>query len=223
MDKENSIPCGLTIRCFEFNMIGENCYVVSDETRDCVIIDCGAYWKDEREELVEYITKNELRPVRLLATHGHLDHHFGDNTVYDTYGLSPELSDEDEYVYKSLLYQAEKYFHLKLNYKFPAPGRYLQDGETISFGNHELLVLPTPGHTPGSVSFYCKSEGFLFTGDTLFRGSVGRTDLDGGSMFQLINSLRELAQLPDETEVLPGHGEPTTIGYELAHNPYMDR
>lgn len=75
MDKENSIPCGLTIRCFEFNMIGENCYVVSDETRDCVIIDCGAYWKDEREELVEYITKNELRPVRLLATHGHLDHH----------------------------------------------------------------------------------------------------------------------------------------------------
>ena len=197
MDKENSIPCGLTIRCFEFNMIGENCYVVSDETRDCVIIDCGAYWKDEREELVEYITKN--------------------------YGLSPELSEEDEYVYKSLLYQAEKYFHLKLNYKFPAPGRYLQDGETISFGNHELLVLPTPGHTPGSVSFYCKSEGFLFTGDTLFRGSVGRTDLDGGSMFQLINSLRELAQLPDETEVLPGHGEPTTIGYELAHNPYMDR
>lgn len=130
MDKENSIPCGLTIRCFEFNMIGENCYVVSDETRDCVIIDCGAYWKDEREELVEYITKNELRPVRLLATHGHLDHHFGDNTVYDTYGLSPELSEEDEYVYKSLLYQAEKYFHLKLNYKFPAPGRYLQDGET---------------------------------------------------------------------------------------------
>ena len=154
MDKENSIPCGLTIRCFEFNMIGENCYVVSDETRDSVIIDCGAYWKDEREELVEYITKNELRPVRLLATHGHLDHHFGDNTVYDTYGLSPELSEEDEYVYKSLLYQAEKYFHLKLNYKFPAPGRYLQDGETISFGNHELLVLPTPGHTPGSVSFY---------------------------------------------------------------------
>ena len=68
MDKENSIPCGLTIRCFEFNMIGANCYVVSDETRDCVIIDCGAYWKDEREELVEYITKNELRPVRLLAT-----------------------------------------------------------------------------------------------------------------------------------------------------------
>ena len=172
---------------------------------------------------MEYITKNELRPVRLLATHGHLDHHFGDNTVYDTYGLSLELSEEDEYVYKSLLYQAEKYFHLKLNYKFPAPGRYLQDGETISFGNHELLVLPTPGHTPGSVSFYCKSEGFLFTGDTLFRGSVGRTDLDGGSMFQLINSLRELAQLPDETEVLPGHGEPTTIGYELAHNPYMDR
>ena len=164
MDKENSIPCGLTIRCFEFNMIGENCYVVSDETRDCVIIDCGAYWKDEREELVEYITKNELRPVRLLATHGHLDHHFGDNTLYDTYGLSPELSEEDEYVYKSLLYQAEKYFHLKLNYKFPAPGSYLQDGETISFGNHELLVLPTPGHTPGSVSFYCKSEGFLFTG-----------------------------------------------------------
>ena len=86
-----------------------------------------------------------------------------------------------------------------------------------------MHVVPTPGHTHGSVTFYCEEEGIVFTGDTLFQGSVGRTDLDGGSMFQLINSLRELAQLPDDTKVYPGHGEPTTIGFEVAHNPYMDR
>ena len=223
MEKENNRSSGLTIRRFEFNMIRENCYVVSDETRECVIIDCGAYWEDEREELVEYINKNQLKPVRLLATHGHLDHHFGDNTVFDHFGLGPELSKEDEYTYKSLLYQAERFFHLKLNYKFPAVSRYFEDGEIIRFGNHELKVVPTPGHTQGSVVFYCEAENVLFTGDTLFQGSVGRTDLGGGSMFQLINSLRELAQLPDETKVLPGHGAPTTIGFEVAHNPYMDR
>lgn len=222
MDKENGRSCGLTIRRFEFNMIRENCYVVSDNTRECVIIDCGAYWDDEREELVDYITKEGLKPVHLLSTHGHLDHHFGDNTVFDTYGLSPEISKEDEYIYKSLLYQAENYFHLKLNYKFPSP-LYLKNDEFIQFGNHELRVIPTPGHTPGSVTFYCQKENIAFTGDTLFQGSVGRTDLDGGSMFQLINSLRLLAQLPDETKVLPGHGESTTIGTEVTQNPYMDR
>lgn len=223
MDKENYSHDGLTIRCFAFNMIQENCYIVSDDTRECIIIDCGAYWQDERDELVEHIKSNHLNPIRLLSTHGHLDHHFGDNTVFDSFGLQPEVSQEDEYLYKSLHYQAENLFHLKLNYKFPPISHYFEDGEVIHFGHHELYVVPTPGHTHGSVTFYCEEEGIVFTGDTLFQGSVGRTDLDGGSMFQLINSLRELAQLPDDTKVYPGHGEPTTIGFEVAHNPYMDR
>lgn len=223
MDKDNKKNDGLTIRCFEFNMIHENCYVVSDNTDECVIIDCGAYWNDEREALVDYIQKNGLKPVRLLATHGHLDHHFGDNTVLDHFGLSPEVAQEDEYVYKSLHDQAERLFHLRLDYNFPTIKRFLEEGETIAFGHHELRVIPTPGHTRGSVTFYSAEDGLAFTGDTLFQGSVGRTDLGGGSMFQLINSLRELAQLPDETRVMPGHGPSTTIGFEVAHNPYMDR
>ena len=223
MDKENNNHRGLTIHCFAFNMIQENCYIVSDDTHECVIIDCGAYWQDERDELVDYIKSNHLKPIRLLSTHGHLDHHFGDNTVFEHFGLGPEVSMEDEYLYKSLHYQAENLFHLKLNYKFPPVSHYFEEGENIHFGLHELRVVPTPGHTQGSVTFYCEKEAIVFTGDTLFQGSVGRTDLDGGSMFQLINSLRELAQLPDDTKVYPGHGDPTTIGFEVAHNPYMDR
>mgnify|MGYP000726015744 CR=1 FL=1 len=95
--------------------------------------------------------------------------------------------------------------------------------EVIKFGNHEFQVIATPGHSSGSVTFYCEAEHVAFTGDTLFHNSIGRTDFPGGSMFRIINSLRHLGQLPDETQVLPGHGEYTSIGEELAHNPYMDR
>lgn len=223
MEKSNNTKSSITIRCFEFNMLRENCYVVFDETKECVVIDCGAYWEDEREALLEYIHKNELRPVRLLATHGHLDHHFGDNTVTEAFGIYPEVSAEDEFIIKTLHHQAEQLFHIRLDYTFPPVKHFLGDYEKIHFGNHHLTVLPTPGHTYGSVTFYCEEENVAFTGDTLFKGSIGRTDLDGGSMFQMINSLRELAQLPDDTRIMPGHGTPTTIGYEVAHNPYMDR
>lgn len=112
---------------------------------------------------------------------------------------------------------------MKIDNVFPPIGHFFEDGETIHFGNHELSIIPTPGHSKGSVTFYCEAEGIAFTGDTLFQNSIGRTDFQGGSMFQIINSLRLLAQLPDKTKVLPGHGNTTTIGEELAHNPYMDR
>ena len=105
----------------------------------------------------------------------------------------------------------------------PPVGKYLSDDDLIEFGTHRFTIIPTPGHTPGSVFFYCKEEKIAFSGDTLFRMSIGRTDFEGGSMLQIIQSLRMLAQMPDETTVLSGHGAQTTIGEELAHNPYMDR
>lgn len=122
-----------------------------------------------------------------------------------------------------MLHRQKTFYQLDLNYNFPAVGRTFQPNEVISFGNHQLSVIETPGHSRGSVTFYCKEENVAFTGDTLFKTSIGRTDFPGGSMFQIINSLRLLAQLPDNTIVYPGHGEPTSIGWELAHNPYMDR
>lgn len=213
----------MNIERFQCNMLQENCYVVSDETKECVIIDCGAFYPEERTAIVNYIKENQLKPVHLLVTHGHLDHNFGNNTLYDEFGLKPEVSASDENLMKHLKKQAETFYQMNLDYDFPPIGHFFEDDEIIHFGNHQLEIILTPGHSRGSVTFYCKEEKVAFTGDTLFQGSIGRTDFQGGSMFQIINSLRFLAQLPDEVKVLPGHGNFTTIGEELAHNPYMDR
>lgn len=213
----------INIKRFVCNMFQENCYVVHDESLECVIIDCGAYHKEEREAIVRYITEHQLRPVHLLATHGHLDHNFGNDTIKEAFGLSVELAEGDVEYLEKIDEQAAA-FGLTLDYKLPAAAeKTLKEGDKIRFGSHTLQVLETPGHSQGSVTFYCKEEHIAFTGDTLFRHSIGRTDFAGGNMFQIINSLRMMAQLPDETVVYAGHGETTSIGEELAHNPYMDR
>ncbi|MGN0068830.1 MAG: MBL fold metallo-hydrolase [Prevotella sp.] len=213
----------MEIRKFVCNMLQENCYVVSDDTKECVIIDCGAYYPEERAALTRYIRDNGLQPRYLLATHGHLDHNFGNNTVAEEFGLKPVVSVADGSLMEHLGHQAETFYGMRLDYELPAVERFLEADESIRFGNHELKVLETPGHSPGSVTYYCEQEKVAFTGDTLFKNSIGRTDFKGGSMMQIIQSLRMLAQLPDETAVMPGHGPQTTIAEELAHNPYMDR
>lgn len=213
----------MKIECLQCNMLGENCYVVSDDSKECVIIDCGAFYEEERRALVEYIRNNELKPVHLLCTHGHLDHNFGNETIFNEFGLHPEVAEGDENLLKNLSRQAQTFYGLTLDIKTPPVQHFLTDREVVRFGNHSLEVLETPGHSRGSVVFYCKEENVLFSGDTLFRMSIGRTDLGGGSMMQIIQSLRMLAQLPDETKVYPGHGDTTTIGDELRMNPYMDR
>lgn len=213
----------INIKRFECNMLRENCYVVSDETKECVIIDCGAYYEAERTAITDYIKAEGLRPVRLLGTHGHLDHHFGDDLMYARYGLLPEVDKADSSFINDLQKQATEMFGITLTGSYPHPTRFLSANEAISFGSHTFVVLETPGHSPGSVTFYCKAEHVAFTGDTLFRNSIGRTDFEGGSMFQIINSLRMLAQLPDNTDIMPGHGMATTIAHELDLNPYMDR
>ena len=205
------------------NMLQENCYVVSDETKECVIIDCGAFYEEERRALVEYIRNNDLKPVHLLATHGHLDHNFGNDTIFKGFGLKPEIAQADEAWITNYKEQAMKLYGMTLEMEMPEVGHFLSDKEKIQFGNHTLEVMETPGHSPGSVVFYCEEENVLFTGDTLFQMTIGRTDLEGGSIMQIIQSLRIIAQLPDNTKVYPGHGYTTTIGYELSRNPYMDR
>ena len=157
-----------------------------------------------------------------LLTHGHFDHIMGAKWVYETYGCSPPLCSEDVTIYNNFKEEI-KNFGFAIDYDLPPVGHCLNDGDTITFGDCTFNVIHTPGHSRGSVVFYCASEHLAFTGDTLFRNSIGRTDLPGGSMFQIINSLRKLTQLPDDTTVYPGHGDKTSIGYELATNPYLDR
>ncbi len=213
----------LKIQIFEVNPIRENCYVVSDDSKEAVIIDCGVYYEEEQQAIKNYIKDNNLKPVHLIATHGHLDHNFGNNLIFEEYGLKLEINENDEDLIKGLKEQAHNMFGLDLDFDCTHIDHYFEPKEEIAFGNHKFSIISSPGHSAGSVTFYCKEENIAFTGDTLFKGSVGRTDLPGGSQFMIIQSLRELAQLPDNTIVYPGHGEQTTIGYELASNPYMDR
>ena len=213
----------LNIQRFVCNMLQENCYVVSDETRQCVIIDCGAYYPEEKAAIKQYISKNNLTPVHLLATHGHLDHNFGNRFVEDEYGLRVEVHHEDESYINKYEEQAEIFFQLDTCDALPPVGRLLSDKDTVTFGSHTFSIVETPGHSRGSVFFYCEEEKVCFSGDTLFQGSIGRTDLNGGSMFMLIQSLRTICQWPDDVVVLPGHGPQTTIGQEVATNPFIDR
>ena len=213
----------LTIQRFECNMLQENCYIISDETKECVICDCGAYYPAERAAIVDYIRDNGLTPVHLLSTHGHIDHNFGNNTIFDEFGLKPEVHKEDQHLMDMLAEQAETLVGIALDYAMPPVGKYFGDGDEITFGSHRLKVIETPGHSKGSVFFYCPEEAIALSGDTLFRNSIGRTDYLGGSMFQIIQSLRMICQLPDNTVVYPGHGPQTTIGTELSSNPYLDR
>ena len=212
----------LNVKCFEVNPLQENCYVVNDDSKECVIIDCGALYEEECEAIDNYLCEQQLKPVHLLATHGHLDHNFGNSTIFNEFGLKVEVCSEDDYLIEDLPKQATDLFGIDINQDQPEVGRWLKDGDTITFGSHTLKVVQTPGHTPGSALIYCEEEHTCFTGDTLFRMSIGRTDFDGGSWEQMEQSLSNVvANLPKETIVLSGHGPQSTIEEELRYNPYL--
>lgn len=212
----------MNVKRFMCNPLQENCYVVSDDTRECIIIDCGALYQEEKDAISSYIKDNKLRPVHLVATHGHLDHNFGNAYILNKFNLKVEVCCEDDFLIEHLAKQAKEMFGIQINDEQPEVGRWLKDGDTITFGNHKLKVLQTPGHTPGSALLYCKEEATVFTGDTLFRMSIGRTDFEGGSWEQMSQSLKNVvAQLPKETIVLSGHGPQSTMAEELIYNPYL--
>ena len=212
----------VNIKRFMCNPLQENCYVVSDDTKECVIIDCGAFFPDEKSALTDYVRKNSLKPVHLIATHGHLDHNFGNAYIWRTYGLKAEICAEDEELLANLPLHARELFGMEITDEQPPIGRLLQDGDTITFGTHQLTVMRTPGHSHGSALFYCEAEKTVFTGDTLFRMSIGRTDFPEGSWKEMEQSLHSVvARLPQETVVLPGHGPQTSIADEMRYNPYL--
>lgn len=212
----------VNVKTFVCNLLAENTYIVSDETKECVIIDCGAYYDEERSAITRYIDGNSLKPVHLISTHGHFDHNYGIDTIYDAYGLKVEIAAEDDFLITDLPGQFKSIVGVSLNRQFPPVGRYFKTHDAIHFGSHTLQVLKTPGHTPGGVVFYCAEEHIVFTGDTLFRMSIGRTDFERGSYDDLMMSLQQvIAKLPPETIVYSGHGPRTTIAEELRDNPYL--
>ncbi len=209
------------VKVFEFNPFAENTCIVYDDTGECVIFDPGCYAPTEKDALRDFIVKQGLKPVRLINTHCHLDHVLGNYFVHKTWQLGLEI-------HKGELPVLDRYTATCQMYGIwnaepsPAPVSFLEGGDVVAFGNTRLEVLFTPGHSPASLSFYCRESGFVIAGDVLFLESIGRTDLPGGDYDTLLDSIRtQLFTLPDATLVYPGHGPATTVRHEKEYNPFF--
>lgn len=210
----------INIHYFTFGPFQENTYLLWDETKECLIIDPGNYTASEHTKLSAFITSNGLKPVRLILTHAHIDHINGNKYVLDTYGLLPEVHQND-------LYFIEKHQATATMYGFsveqsPMAEKFITEGDEIKWGNSTLQTLHTPGHSPGSITFYNAEQKFAIAGDVLFYGSIGRTDLPLGHHDTLIKSIKEkLFPLGDDMKIYSGHGGPTSIGFERMNNPFL--
>lgn len=203
-----------------FSPIDVNTYVLADESGKCALIDCGCYDNQEFSRLENLLMDKKLNPVLLLNTHCHLDHIFGNHYILEKHNLRTYAHKLEE-LNRTLAVSHAELFGLTMN-EPPEPAGFLSDGQQVNFGNTALKVLFVPGHTAGSLAYYSEENGCVFTGDALFRGSVGRSDLPGGNHDTLIKSIKnKLFTLPPSTLVYPGHGDNTDIQTEMRYNPYF--
>jgi hydroxyacylglutathione hydrolase len=210
----------LTVKRFIFNPIQENTYVIYDGKDACAIIDPGCYFPEEKQSLARWLRENHLHPNILLNTHCHLDHVFGNKWVATHYGLELQMGEKELWTFN---FAPESGIRWSMPFEnYSGNILFLRDGDTILMGEDKMEVLFTPGHSVGHIVFYNRKQGFVIGGDVLFRMGIGRTDLPGGDAETLLSSIREkLLSLPDDVIVYPGHGEPTTIGYEKENNPFL--
>ena len=211
----------LKFESFVFNPFSENTYVVYAESGECVIIDPGCGMPNEENQLFGFIDSHRLKPLMAINTHGHIDLILGNAAVKRRYGIPVAAHPNVKGDFQRSL-QHSQLFGMSFNGECELPDRSLKDGEIIKVGESTLEVICTPGHAEGSISLYAEIEGWVFTGDALFCRSIGRTDFPGGSYEILRNSIKErLFHLPDDTEVLSGHGESTTIFDEKRYNMFL--
>lgn len=197
----------MLIKTLPVGMLDTNCYIVTDEkTLKCAVIDPGA----DSNTILDYIESNNLNPEVIFMTHGHFDHHIALNAVMEATGAAPYINKNDA---------TTDGWHEQLKLADDGHMSWYSEGDIIKVGDLEFHILETPGHSPGSVTIMCQNA--LFTGDTLFRESCGRTDLEGGSVDILLQSLKRLSDLEGDYEVYPGHAESSNLQRERAHNYYM--
>ena len=208
------------IKVFTFNPVQENTYLLYNEHNECIIIDPGCYYDQEKDELKFFINLNKLQPKILLNTHCHLDHVFGNKFIAEEYALILKTHPLE----KSILEMAPAsglMFNLPFD-NYQGETAYIEEGDTVSLRDDELEVIHVPGHSPGSICFYCAKQHFIIGGDVLFRNGIGRTDLPYGSHEGLVRNIKEkLFKLPEDVKVYPGHGRETTIGEEMKMNPFL--
>jgi glyoxylase-like metal-dependent hydrolase (beta-lactamase superfamily II) len=203
-----------------FSPIDVNTYILADNSGNCAVIDCGCYDNRDFDRLVKFIESKNLKPALLLNTHCHLDHIFGNRFFLEKYGIGGLCNILEDMNRESAENHAA-FFGLKMQTP-PEPSGLLNDNDVVSLGSEELIVLHVPGHSPGSLAFYNRKDGCVFSGDTLFSGSIGRSDFPGGDHDTLLNSIKsKLFTLPGSTVVYPGHGPETTIEREMATNPFF--
>jgi hydroxyacylglutathione hydrolase len=210
----------LKIKSFTFNPVQENTYLLHNEFKQCIIIDPGCYFDEEKEQIRTFISGNSLQPVMLLNTHCHLDHVFGNKFIAETYQLTLQIHEKEKLV---LSYATTSGLMYNLPFdNYTGEFIFLKGGDKISLGQDELQIIEAPGHSPGSICFYCVQQNFIIGGDVLFRGSIGRTDLPMGDHQGLLKNIKtKLLVLPNETIVYSGHGPATTIGEEKLTNPFL--
>ena len=210
----------LNVKIFQFNPLQENTYLIFNEDQHCIIVDPGCYTDQERQQLVQFISSKQLRPVLLVNTHCHLDHVFGNKFIHEQYGLELHIHEGEQKVLE-MAPTSGLMWNLPFD-NYQGKLHFIDESLPLELGNDRLKILFTPGHSPASISLYSQQDDLLIAGDVLFRESVGRTDLPGGNPDTLAHSIRtRLYTLPDETIVYPGHGIPTTIGHEKHHNPFV--
>lgn len=211
----------MKIKRFEFNPLPVNCYILWDETKEAVVIDPGCYYDTEKQAFKDFIIKNDLKLKHLLNTHLHPDHVFGNAFIEREFHLVTEANKADEFWLETMPHQSRS-LGIEYNETPVHIGKYINNGDIISFGQTELKCILVPGHSPGGLVFYCKAHTCMFSGDVLFHGSVGRADLEGGNFDDLIEHIRTRIMIePNETIIYPGHGPSTTIGAEKTENPFL--
>lgn len=212
----------LQITRFVFNPFQENTYLLYDDVSlDAIVVDAGMYYKEESEAIDKFIADNRLHLVMAISTHMHLDHCFGVEYLKEKYNVKLAANSADKELGYALPMQCRRFGINSIECGLSID-RALCNGDEIKLGGSTLKVIHLPGHSPGGIALYCAEQKFVIVGDSLFKGSIGRTDLDGGDHAALISSIKSgLMSLPDDTTVLSGHGEPTTIGFERRNNPYI--
>ena len=212
----------MKIKIFPFNQFLENTIVLSDSTNECIIIDPGCYNNEEKQILENYIITNNLKPVKLINTHCHIDHILGNNFVSSNWDIDLEINKNDLNLLNESNQIAKIYGFVDYE-NSPNPKRFLNEGDMVNFGNSELKVIFTPGHAPGHISLYSSKDNFIISGDVIFKNSIGRTDLPGGDFNTLIKTINnKILSLADNVIIYCGHGPITTVGDERKNNPFLN-